>query len=76
MVLVSVIEMVWKDKTTNLSDIILGVTRHAKINRGNEEDSVPNAKVLAANIHKVPKGTCTTKECVEQGVTTHYTNCC
>ncbi len=63
--LVSAIETVWKDKTTDLSDMILRVTRHAKINRGNEKDSIPNAKVLAANIYRAPKGTYITKECME-----------
>ena len=74
--LVSVIETVWEDRNTNLSDIILRVTRHAKINRDNVEDNAntPNTKVLAANIQRTPKGTCTTKKCVEQGVTIQYTD--
>ena len=76
--LVSAIETVWEDGNTNLSDIIFRVTRHAEINRGNAEDNAdtPNTKVLAANIQRAPKGTCTTKECVERGVTTHYTDRC
>lgn len=74
--LVSAIETVWKDKTINLSDTILRVTCYAEIDKGNEEDSVPNAKVLTANIYRVPKGTCIMKECVERRITTHYTNCC
>lgn len=64
-VLVSAIETVWKNKTTNLSDTILRVTRYTKINKGNKEDSIPNAKILAVNIYRVPKRTCITKKCVE-----------
>ena len=72
------IETVWEDENTNLSNIILRVTRHAEINIDNAEDNAdtPNTKVLAANIQRAPKGTCTVKECVERGVTTHYTNRC
>lgn len=75
-VLVLVIKTIWKNKTTDLSDTILQVTRHAEINKRNKENSVSNAKVLATNIHKASKGICTTKKCMEQGVTTYYTNCC
>lgn len=76
--LISAIETVWRDETTNLGDTILRVVRHAEITKGNEEDNADytNAKVLAANIHRAPKGTCTTKKCIERGVTTHYTDRC
>lgn len=76
--LVSAIETVWRDETTDLGDTILRVIRHAEITKGNEEDNADhtNAKVLAANIHRASKGTCTTKECVERGVNTHYTDRC
>lgn len=61
--LVTVIETVWKDETTNLSDTIFWVIRHTEINKDNEEDSadVSNAKILAANIYKAPKRTCIVK---------------
>ena len=73
--LVSAIETNKKDETIDLADTILRVIRHAEINKGNNKDNA-NVKVLAANIHRAPKGTCTTKKCVERGVTTHYTNQC
>ena len=28
------------------------------------------------SIHRAPKGLCTNLECVEKGLTTHYTDCC
>lgn len=70
---VSAIETNWKDKTTDLADTILRVIRHAEINKGNNKDNA-DVKVLAANIHRAPKGICTTKECVKREVTTHYTD--
>ena len=73
--LVSAIETNWKDETTDLANTILRVIRHAEINKGNDKDNA-DVKVLAANIHRAPKSTCTTKECVERGVTTHYTDRC
>lgn len=74
---VSAIEIVWKDKRTNLDDIILKVICHVEINKKNEENSadISNVKVLAANIYKAPKKTYTTKECMERGITTYYTDC-
>ncbi len=73
--LVSVIETNWKEETTDLVDTILRVIRHAEINKGNDKDNA-DVKVLAANIYRAPKGTCTTKECIKRGVTTHYTDRC
>lgn len=51
--LVSAIETVWRDETTDLGNTIFRVVRHAEITKGNEEDNTDytNAKVLAANIH-------------------------
>lgn len=65
--LVSSIEMIWKDKTTNLNDTIIQVTCHIKINRGNKKDSIEvfTTKVLATNIHRIPKATCIAKEYVK-----------
>ena len=76
--LVSAIKTVWEDRNTNLSNIILRVTCHAEIQRGNVEDNAdtPNTKVLAANIQQTPKGTCTSKKCVKRGVTIYYTDRC
>lgn len=74
--LLSVIETEWKEETTNLSDTILRVIRHAEINKGNAQDVAGNTKVLATVTQRAPKGTCTTPECVEKGVTTHYNDRC
>ena len=74
--LVLAIETKWREETTNLSDTILRVIRHAEINKGNAQDVVENTKVLATATHRAPKGTCTTPECIERGVTTHYSDRC
>lgn len=75
--LVSAIETGWTEDMTNLSNTILRVTRHAEVQKGNALDSATeNAKIMVTKIHRAPKGTCTTLECVERGVTTHYNNRC
>lgn len=74
--LVSAIETECKEETTNLSDTILRIIRHAEINKGNAQDVAGNTKVLATVTQRAPKGTCTTPECVERGVTTHYNDRC
>ena len=76
--LVLAIETVWRDKTINLGNTILRIVRHAEITKKNEEDNIDytNGKVLTANIYQAPKGTCITKKCVEQDVTTHYIDWC
>ncbi len=58
---VSAIETWWTEETTNLSDTILRIIRHAEIKKGNEEDSTENVKVLATGALRAPKGTCTTQ---------------
>lgn len=74
--LVLAIKMMWKDKITNLSDIIFWVTHYAKINKENKKNNILNTKVLATNIYRVLKRTYTTKEYMEQDITTYYINCC
>lgn len=74
-VLVLAIETNQKEETTNLADTILQVIRYVEINKGNNKDNV-DVKVLAANLHRAPKRTCTIKECVKRGVTTYYTDQC
>lgn len=65
--LVSAIETAWKEETTDLSDHILRITRHAEISKGNQEDTAENDKVLAAGIHRAPNGTCTPKNTLTGG---------
>ena len=73
--LVSAIETNWKNKTSDQTDTILWVIRHAEINKSNNKDNV-DVKVLAINIHQAPKRTCIIKEYVEREVTTNYTDRC
>ena len=47
---VSAIKIEWKEETTNLSDIILRVIRHAKINKGNAQDLAESTKVLSTGV--------------------------
>ena len=76
--LVSAIQTKWKKENTNLSDTILRVIRYEKFIKettvGGEKSQ--EIKALSTGIHRAPKGTCTTLECVEQGLTTHYNNRC
>lgn len=76
--LVSAIETTWTDKTTDLSDTILRIIRHAEINKGNEEDLPESSSkvVLAARTPQAPRGTCTTEECIDRGTTTHFPDRC
>ena len=72
----SAIETEWKKETTNFSDTILRVIRHAEINKGNAKDVAGNTKTLATVTQRASKWTSTTHECVEKGVTTHYNDQC
>lgn len=75
--LVSAIETMWTEETTDLSDTILRIIRHAEINKGNEEDTAENAsKVLATRTPQAPRETCTTQECIDRGITTHFPDRC
>ena len=74
--LVSAIDTEWKEETTNFFDTILRVIRHAEINNKNAQDVAGNTKVLATVTQRAPKRTCTTPECVERKVTTHYNDRC
>lgn len=71
--LVSAIKTSQKDEITDLANTIFQMIKHAKINKSNDKNNA-DVKVLAANIHQAPKGTYITKECVERGATTHYTD--
>lgn len=70
--LISTIETGWTDATTNLSNTILQIIRHSEIMKGHAKEKV----LLTSGIHRAPKGSCTNPECVEEGLTTHYTDRC
>lgn len=74
--LVSAIETSWTEENTDLAETILRIIRHAEINKGNMEDSAENTKVLATRVPQAPKGTCTTQECIDRGITTHFPDRC
>ena len=73
----SAIETKWTEDTTNLSNTILRVTCHAEIQKRNALDNATEpSKVIVTNIQRASKGTCTTLEYVERGVTIHYNDQC
>lgn len=73
--LVSATQKDWKDKTTNLAEIILQIIRHHEFMEGNEKPQIA-LQNSTPSIHRAPKGSCTNAECVEKGLTTHYTDRC
>lgn len=75
---VSAIQTEWKEENTNLSDTILRVIRYEKFIKETTVggDKSQETKALSTGIHRAPKGTCTTPECVERGLTTHYNDRC
>lgn len=73
--LVLVIKTVWMEETTDLADTILRVIKHAEMNKRNDLNNA-KVKILTVGIHRAPQKTCKTKECIERGVTIHYTNRC
>ncbi len=74
--LVSAIETEWKEETTNFSETILRIIRHAEINKENAQDVAGNTKILPTVTLELPRRTCTTPKCVEKVVTTHYNDWC
>lgn len=73
--LVSAIQKDWKDETTNLAEAVLQIIRHFKFMEGNEK-AQNVMQTFMPSIHRAPKGPCTNPECVEKGLTTHYTDRC
>lgn len=76
--LVSAIQTELKEENTNLSDTILPVIRYEKFIKETTVggDKSHETKALSTGIHKAPKGTGTTSECVERGLTTHNNDRC
>ena len=76
--LVSAIQTEWKEENTNLSDTILRVIRYKKFIKQTAaaEDKSQEAKALLTGVHRAPKETCTTPECVERGLTIYYIDWC
>lgn len=73
--LVSAIQKDWKDETTNLAEAVLQIIRHFEFMEGNKK-AQNVMQTSTPSIHRAPKGSCTNPECVEKGLTTHYTDRC
>lgn len=79
LVLVSVIEITWKEETTNLQDTIFPIIWHVEINKGNNQDmanNTTNALAVNAQQERTPQRTCTTQECINWGSTAHIMERC
>lgn len=78
MALVLAIKTTWTDETIDLSNTILRIICHAKINKRNEKDSMENLSkvVLATRTSQAPKKTYTTQECIDRGIKTHFFDWC
>ncbi len=78
--LVTTIKTEWKEETTNLSDTVLKVVKHAEINKKNVRNTASSASVNAlameAERKRVPHGTCKNQECIDRGSTAHYNDRC
>ena len=74
--LVSNIKTSLTEENTNLAKTILRIICHVEIKKGNMEDTKVNTKVLATRTSQVPKKTCTTQECIEMEVATHFSDRC
>lgn len=75
--LVSAIQKDWKDENTNLAEAVPQIIRHFEFMEGNEKTrNVMQTSNSNPSIHRAPKSSCTNPECVEKGLTTHYTDRC
>ncbi len=75
--LVSAIQKDWKNETTNLAEAVLQIIRHFEFMEGNKKThNVMQTSSSNLLTNRALKDSCTNLECVEKGLTTHYTNCC
>lgn len=84
--IVLTIESEWKNGTTDLESTILRLVKYEAIRKGNEaagtEQSAKTTVLLSSSKPpkseslRAPKGTCTNPQCVQKGVTSHYTDHC
>lgn len=81
--LISTLESEWKDGETDLANSILRLIRFSNIQKENAKTAnkaSPSAFLTASPSkpasHRAPPGTCTNQECIDKGVTAHYTERC
>lgn len=74
--LVSAIQKDWKDETTNLAETVLQIIRHFEFMEGTEKDKSVLQTSTSRPTLTAPKGSCKNLECIEKGLTTHYTDRC
>ena len=83
--IVSTIESEWKNGTANLKSTILRLIKFEAIWKGSskvtEESNKATVLLFSSNSPKprslrAPKDTCTNPECIEKGITTHFTKHC
>ena len=81
--LVSSIQKEWKTaEATDLPETILQIIRHFEFMKGTTKDNILRVTTPTGTQQTVslaggaPKGSCTNPECIEKGLTTHYTDKC
>ena len=72
-VLVSAIQTEWREQNTNLANTIFRAIWYEQFIKETVRDKKNlEAKVLSTGVYRAPKGTWTTPECVERGLTSQY----
>ena len=83
--IVSTIESEWKNGTTDLERTILRLVKYEAIRKGNATAiaELSKATLLLSSSNssqsgglRAPIGTCTNPECIEEGITSHFTDHC
>lgn len=81
---VSVMKLEWEEGETDLASSILRLIRFSNIKKENAKtaNKFASSSVLLTESpskpgsHRAPSGTCTNQQCIDKGVTTHYTERC
>lgn len=81
--MISTLESEWKEGETNLAGSILRLIRFSDIQKEDAKtpNKAPSNVLLTASpsnpvSHRAPVGTCTNQECIDKGVTAHFTDRC
>ncbi len=75
---VTIIQKDWKDNNTNLPETILQIIRYFEFMKGSTKDQVLliSTQISSTTTQRATEGSCPNRECVEKGLTTHYSDRC
>lgn len=75
---VTIIHKDWQDDNTTLPETILQIIRYFEFMKGSTQDQVLliSTKISSTTTQRATEGSCPNPECVEKGLTTHYSDCC